>query len=78
MRSSQEGVFQKRGREKEMPEVIRLYVREGERMVKDLGTGMRTTQVNQVFEGAIDEFILAYLKTQEASDAWERREMRAG
>lgn len=62
------------GREKEMPEVIRLYVREGERMVKDLRTGMRTTQVNQVFEGAIDEFILAYLKTQEASDAWERRE----
>ncbi len=62
------------GKGKEIPEVIRLYIREGERMVKDLRTGMRTRQVNQVLEGAIDEFVLAYLKTKEASDAWERKE----
>jgi ATP-dependent Clp protease ATP-binding subunit ClpC len=61
------------GRDKELPEVIRLYVREGDRMVKDLRTGMRTRQVTQVLDGAIDEFILAYLKSGEAADNWESK-----
>ena len=52
-------------------EIVRLYLPEGDRYVRDLRTDLRTTQVREVFEGALDEFILAYLKTEEARRAWD-------
>jgi protein subunit release factor B len=55
-----------------LPEVIRVYAPDGDRFVRDLRTGVRTTQVREVLEGELDEFILAYLRTEEADAAWER------
>ena len=61
-----EGVKPKNGG----PDIIRLYAPEGNRFARDLRTGVETTQVREVFEGMLDEFILAYLKTEEAAAAW--------
>ncbi len=52
------------------PEIIRLYATDKDRYVRDTRTDARTTQVNEVFEGDLDAFILAYLKTEEAAAAW--------
>src|SRR5262249_38676313 len=58
--------------EEGVPEVIRLYMPEGDRYVRDLRTDVRTTRVREVLDGDLDEFILAYLKTEEAGIAWSR------
>lgn len=55
----------------EVPEVIRIYSPEGDRFVRDVRTGVRTNRVRDVFEGDLDELILAYLKTAEAEQAWD-------
>ena len=57
--------------EPEHLEIIRLYTPEGLRMVRDLRTGVQTTQVKDVLDGHIDEFILAYLRMEEPKQAWE-------
>jgi protein subunit release factor B len=54
-----------------VPEVVRIYSVDGDRFVRDTRTGVRTNRVREVFEGDLDELILAYLKTAEAEDAWE-------
>ncbi len=55
--------------------VIRLYsLDRGEKYVRDQRTGLRLSQVKDVMQkGRIDEFILAYLKTEEAQVGWEDR-----
>ncbi len=52
-------------------EVIRLYSPEGERFVRDLRTEVKTTQVTQVLEGDLDDFVLAWLRTEEVAEAWK-------
>jgi protein subunit release factor B len=54
-----------------IPEVIRIYAPDCDRYVRDLRTEVRTTRVDEMFEGDLDEFILAYLKTEEAGVAWQ-------
>lgn len=51
--------------------IIRTYQFEGERSVRDLRTGVRISQVAAVLDGELDEFILAYLRDEEAKQAWE-------
>jgi ATP-dependent Clp protease ATP-binding subunit ClpA/predicted RNase H-like HicB family nuclease len=51
-------------------EVVRVYQVEGEHMVRDLRTQTRTTSVSDVLGGQLDEFILAYLRDEEAGKAW--------
>jgi ATP-dependent Clp protease ATP-binding subunit ClpA/protein subunit release factor B len=53
----------------EPPEVIRLYQPDGDRYVRDLRTEVRTTLVRDVFEGDLDAFVLAYLRSAEAAEA---------
>ncbi len=55
---------------KDAPEIVRLYMPDGDRHVRDLRTDLRTTRVKEVLEGDLDEFILAYLRTEEAVEAW--------
>ena len=55
----------------EVPEVVRIYSPDGDRFVRDVRTGVRTNRVREVFEGDLDELILAYLKTAEAQKAWD-------
>lgn len=52
------------------PEVVRVYQVEGERLVRDLRTQIKTTSVGEVLEGALDDFILAYLREEETKQAW--------
>ncbi|HEX3050503.1 MAG TPA: AAA family ATPase [Aggregatilineaceae bacterium] len=54
--------------------VIRLYsLGKGDRFVRDQRTGVRLTNIKDVMSrGLIDEFILAYLKTEELNN-WEDR-----
>lgn len=51
------------------PELVRVYQVEGEHMVRDLRTEMRTTDVGAVLGGQLDEFILAYLRTEKTQQA---------
>lgn len=46
---------------------IRSYVFHPYQMIKDLRTGHETGNINTVMDGAIDDFILAYLKLQIAN-----------
>jgi protein subunit release factor B len=52
------------------PDVVRVYQIEGERLVRDLRTQIKTTNVAEVLEGTLDDFILAYLREEEAKQAW--------
>jgi peptide chain release factor 2 len=52
------------------PEVVRVYQVEGERLVRDLRTQIKTSNVAEVLEGTLDDFILAYLREEEAKQAW--------
>lgn len=60
----------KKSRQDPAPEIIRIYSPEGERFVRDVRTDIRVTRVQEVLDGQIDEFILAYLKTKEPEAAW--------
>lgn len=51
--------------------VIRNYQFDGERSVRDLRTGVRISQVSALLAGELDEFILAYLRDEEAKQAWD-------
>ena len=54
------------------PEVVRVYQFEGsERVVRDLRTQVRTSDVGAVLDGALDDFILAYLRDEETAKAWK-------
>ena len=50
--------------------IIRTYQFEGERSVRDLRTGIKSTNTTAVLEGELDEFILAYLREEEGKHAW--------
>jgi protein subunit release factor B len=52
------------------PEVIRVYQFEGERSVRDLRTRMKVNDPQTVLDGNLDDFILAYLREEEAAEAW--------
>lgn len=52
------------------PEIVRVYQFEGERLVRDLRTKVRTSNIASVLEGWIDDFILAYLRDEETKVAW--------
>jgi peptide chain release factor 2 len=54
------------------PEVVRVYQFEGsERVVRDLRTQQRTSDVAAVLDGGLDDFILAYLRDEETVKAWK-------
>jgi protein subunit release factor A len=55
--------------------VIRTYsLDKADRYIRDQRTGVRVTNIKDVMErGMIDEFILAYLKSEEANIGWEDR-----
>ncbi|MBX3063001.1 MAG: AAA family ATPase [Anaerolineae bacterium] len=54
--------------------IIRDYsLDKTERYARDLRTGVRLTDTKSVFGGAMDEFILAYLRTQDSTILWEDR-----
>ncbi len=55
--------------------VIRTYALDrSDKYIRDMRTGVRLPNVKDVLEkGLLDEFILAYLKTEEAAIAWEDR-----
>jgi ATP-dependent Clp protease ATP-binding subunit ClpC len=55
--------------------VIRVYsLDRGDKFVRDQRTGVRTTHIKDVMaRGQIDEFILAYLRSEEAQVGWEDR-----
>ncbi|MDQ7826071.1 MAG: AAA family ATPase [Candidatus Eremiobacteraeota bacterium] len=72
--NAREALKGKRGEKKkgqDVPDIIRIYSPLGDRFVRDVRTGVRTTQVSQVLEGFIDEFILAHLRSLEAGEAWD-------
>jgi ATP-dependent Clp protease ATP-binding subunit ClpC len=48
------------------PEIIRVYQFESEKSVRDLRTRLKLTDPFHVLEGQIDDFILAYLRDEEA------------
>lgn len=52
------------------PDVIRVYQFEGERSVRDLRTRVRVHEPQAVLDGNLDDFILAYLREEEAAEAW--------
>lgn len=51
------------------PEVVRVYQIEGERLVRDLRTAVKTTDIAGVLGGALDDFILAYLRDADQKPA---------
>jgi protein subunit release factor B len=52
--------------------VVRVYQFEGsERVVRDLRTQQRTSDVAAVLDGGLDDFILAYLRDEETVKAWK-------
>ena len=53
------------------PSVIRTYQFDGERLVRDMRTGVKISNVEPILEGKIDELILAYLRDEESKQAWE-------
>lgn len=53
------------------PEIVRVYQFEGERMVRDLRTHVKTTETGDILEGRLDDFILAYLRDKEPAQAYE-------
>jgi protein subunit release factor B len=53
------------------PEIIRVYQVDGDRFVRDLRTHVKTSDVSGVLEGSLDDFILAYLREEEAKRAWQ-------
>lgn len=53
------------------PELVRVYQFEGEHLVRDPRTQTRTTDIMSVLNGQLDDFILAYLREEEAKKAWE-------
>lgn len=53
------------------PAVVRVYQVEGERHARDLRTQLRTSDVLGVLDGGLDDFILAYLRDEEARAAWK-------
>jgi ATP-dependent Clp protease ATP-binding subunit ClpA/protein subunit release factor B len=69
-KAQEQPVKDRKQKAEEVPKIIRVYVPDGDRHVRDLRTGVRTVQVNEVFDGELDEFILAYLKSEEAATAW--------
>lgn len=60
---------------KENLTVVRTYsLDRPEKFIRDLRTGMRLTNIKEVMgKGQLDELILAYLQTEEASVTWEDR-----
>lgn len=54
------------------PEIIRVYQFDGERFVRDLRTQVKTSDIGGVLEGSLDDFILAYLREEEAQQAWQQ------
>ncbi|MEM8531103.1 MAG: AAA family ATPase [Chloroflexota bacterium] len=59
------------------PDIIRVYQFDGERMVRDLRTQIKTTDIGPIIDGALDEFILAYLRDEESKEAWAEEEENA-
>jgi ATP-dependent Clp protease ATP-binding subunit ClpC len=59
----------------ERHEVIRVYSLErGDRFVRDQRTGVRLSNIKDVMQrGLIDEFILAFLQSEDAGISWEDR-----
>ncbi len=53
------------------PPIVRVYQFEGERLVRDLRTQLKVTNVTDVLDGDLDDFILAYLRDEEAKSAWQ-------
>lgn len=53
------------------PAVVRVYQVEGERVARDLRTQLKTSAVSELLNGALDDFILAYLRDEEAKQAWK-------
>ena len=55
--------------------VIRAYALDrSERYIRDMRTGVRLANVKDVLgKGLLDEFILAYLQSEETATAWEDR-----
>jgi ATP-dependent Clp protease ATP-binding subunit ClpC len=53
------------------PEIVRVYQFEGERLISDLRTRLKVTDIGSVLAGGIDDFILAYLRDEESKQAWE-------
>lgn len=53
------------------PEIVRVYQFEGERVVRDLRTRLKTSDIGAVLSGGLDDFILAYLREEETKAAWQ-------
>lgn len=53
------------------PAVVRVYQVEGEKQARDLRTQLKVSDVAAVLGGGLDDFILAYLRDEEARAAWK-------
>ncbi|MCB0310799.1 MAG: PCRF domain-containing protein, partial [Bdellovibrionales bacterium] len=67
MRQREERLDQMKGERKQIDfgSQIRSYVMQPYRMVKDLRTGFETSNVDEVLDGDIDQFIESYLLSEE-------------